>query len=308
MRDFELDLGSQTGGGATRGGGSFYHMSFRSGSRAGGACARSAYDYITREREYADDDRDPAVFTESGNMPSWAQDDPGEYWEAADSYERANGRLFVSADFALPRDLEEEDRIELARDFVSDLTDDERLPYTFAIHAGEGSDGQEHNPHVHVMISERQNDGIERDAGQWFRRANRENPERGGAAKSREFHGREWVEEAREKLADLLNDKLRELGRENESVDHRSLERQGIDREPGEHYGPDAAHLVERGYDQDRLAGAAGDEPARLTEVERHIDRLESVRDALLLEMTRDDAPGRDSWGAPSRDDDSRGR
>ena len=101
---------------------------------------------------------------------------------------------------------------------------------------------------------------------------------------------------------------LRELGRENESVDHRSLERQGIDREPGEHYGPDAAHLVERGYDQDRLAGAAGDEPARLSEVERHIDRLESVRDALLVEMTRDDAPGRGFWGGPSRDDGSRAR
>ena len=38
-------------------------------------------------------------------MPAWAEDDPREYWDAADLYERANGRLYVSADFALPRDL-----------------------------------------------------------------------------------------------------------------------------------------------------------------------------------------------------------
>jgi hypothetical protein len=242
-------------------------------------------------------------------MPEWAEEDPREYWEAADSYERANGRLFVAGDFALPCDLEEEDQIELARDFEFELTDREHLPYTFAIHAGRDADGREHNPHVHVMISERQNDGRERSASDWFRRGNRDDPERGGAMKSREFHGREWVEHAREKLAELLNDKLRELGREDESVDHRSLERQGIDREPGEHYGPEAAHQLENGYEQDRLAGAVGDEPARLAEVERHIDRLEAVRGALLVEMTRDDdAPSRGFWGNPSRDDDSRGR
>ena len=64
------------------------------------------------------------------------QDDPAAYWDAADLYERANGRLYVSADFALPRELSVEDQIELARAFAHELTDDEHLPYTLAIHAG----------------------------------------------------------------------------------------------------------------------------------------------------------------------------
>jgi hypothetical protein len=37
-------------------------------------------------------------------MPEWAQDDARAYWDAADLFERANGRLYVGGDFALPRD------------------------------------------------------------------------------------------------------------------------------------------------------------------------------------------------------------
>ena len=57
--------------------------------------------------------------------------------------------------------------------FARELTAEERLPYTLAIHAGRDADGNEHNPHAHLMVSERRNDGIERVAEQWFRRANR---------------------------------------------------------------------------------------------------------------------------------------
>ena len=95
------------------------------------------------------------------------------------------------------------------------------------------------------MISERQNDGIERAREAWFRRANRAEPERGGAPKSRTFHGREWMEHARERWAALTNAKLERRGRD-ERVDHRSYERQGIDREPGHHYGPRLPHTWRR--------------------------------------------------------------
>ena len=151
--------------------------------------ARSAYEYVTRQDTYDDPDLDPAIYTESDHMPSWAEDDPAEYWDAADLYERANGRLYVSADFALPLGLSAEDQIALAREFAHELTDEEALPYTLAIHAGRDENGEEHNPHAHLMFSERQNDGIERSRDEWFRRANSEHPERGGAPKSRTFHG-----------------------------------------------------------------------------------------------------------------------
>ena len=242
-------------GGRSGGGGGCYHLSFRSGSRAGGACAGAAYAYITRTDEYDDEERGAATYTESANMPSWAEGDAAAYWDAADLYERANGRLYISADFALPRDLDADDQIGLAHAFAAGLTADERLPYTLAIHAGQDAEGHEHNPHAHIMISERQNDGIARPREQWFRRSNAREAARGGAPKSRTFHGREWMESARERWASLVNDKLLERGRA-ERVDHRSYERQGIDPEPGRHYGPAAAHMVGRGLDHDRLAVA----------------------------------------------------
>jgi hypothetical protein len=265
------------GGGHARGSGGCYHLSFRSGSRASGSCASAAHDYITRSEEYDDPDRDPAIYVESDHMPDWAEDDEArEYWDAADVYERANGRLYVSADFALPRDLDAEDHVELAHAFAQELTDREHLPYTLAIHAGQDAAGREHNPHAHLMISERQNDGIERTREQWFRRANSASPDRGGAPKSRTFHGREWMEHARERWATLTNEMLARRGRD-ERVDHRSYERQGIDLEPGRHYGPAAAHMAARGLDHDRLEQAsehAQDREASLA-IDRQIEALE---------------------------------
>jgi MobA/MobL family protein len=142
----------EPGGGRASNGGRFYHFSVRSGSRATGACASAWYEYITREGEYANGDRDPAIHTESDHMPTWAQDDPHVYWDAADLFERANGRLYVSADFALPRDLSTDDQIALSREFAQALTKDDSLPYTLAIHSGRNGDGFEHNPHAHLMI------------------------------------------------------------------------------------------------------------------------------------------------------------
>lgn len=283
-----LDLRTGSPGARAAGGGCF-HMSFRSGSRASGACASAAHDYVTRSDEYADRGLDEAVYTESGNMPSWALDAPAEFWDAADLYERANGRLYVSADFTLPVGLDRHDQIALAREFVDDLTGEERLPYTMAVHAGRDADGVEHNPHVHLMFSERQNDGIERSPKEWFRRANSKHPEHGGAPKSRTFHGPAWIEKARANWAGRTNRTLERLGRE-ERVDHRSYVRQGIDREPGQHFGPAAAQMAGRGVDHERLTDASSerDQAQDLPALDREIARLEAELEHLHLDGDRD--------------------
>jgi hypothetical protein len=287
---------------------SFYHLSFRSGSRTGGACAGAAHAYITRTEEYDEPERDAAVHAESDHMPSWAQDDPRDYWDAADLFERANGRLYLSADFALPRDLESGEQVALARAFAQELTAEERLPYTLAVHAGHDADGREHNPHAHLMISERRNDGVDRSREQWFRRANSAHPERGGAPKSRTFHGREWMENARERWADLTNATLERCGR-HERVDHRSYQRQGIDREPGQHFGPGAAHAVARGRDHDRLENAASiaDQQEALRAIENEIARLEITREALLHDASERDEPQSGRRLTPDRSEPDRG-
>jgi hypothetical protein len=287
--DHELDLRAPSGGraGVSR---SFYHLSFRSGSRAGGASARAAFDYISRRDEYADRDLDEALHTESGHMPSWAEDDPEQFWDAADLYERANGRLYVSADFALPRDLSFNEQVELARDFARELTDEEKLPYTLAIHAGRDESGFAHNPHAHLMFSERRNDGVERSREQCFGRANSKHPERGGMPKSRTFHGPGWVEQARERWAALTNEALERAGL-SERVDHRSYERQALDRPAGEHYGPAAAHFVERNRDHDRLDDvvSTSDDERMVRALDGAIAQLEATKEVLLRDGLPDD-------------------
>ena len=144
-----------------------YHLSVKTGSRIGGQSAKAKSDYIEREGKY-EKDRDELAYSESGNMPEWAEDDPQKYWEAADAHERANGSLFKEVEFALPVELDDGQQRELASSFAVDLTGGERLPYTMAIHRGGGD-----NPHAHLMISERGLDGHARDAEQWFKRANK---------------------------------------------------------------------------------------------------------------------------------------
>lgn len=304
MSTFDRDRDVPAGGHACAGGGC-YHLSFRSGSRSRGSCARAAHAYITRSDEYDAADRDEAVYTESGHLPSWAEQDQAVYWDSADLYERANGRLYISADFALPVGLDAEDQSALASAFAHELTDEEQLPYTLAVHSGRDANGHEHNPHAHLMISERQNDGIERDPDQWFRRANSANPERGGASKSRTFHGREWMEHARKRWAELTNQMLQARGRE-ERVDHRSYDRQGIDREPGEHYGPAAAHMASRGLDHERLRDASASLDVRdaIGSIDRDIDVLERAsRFSPAAERDDEPRPTR-SPVAPERDED----
>ena len=134
-----------------------YHLKASFGSRAGGQSALAKSDYIEREGRY-EKDAEELEHKEHGNMPEWAQDDPGKYWEAADENERANGRLYSEVQFALPKELSEPQRREVAGRFAGQLTGPERLPYTLAIHRG-GPEGE--NPHAHPMFSERANDVLE---------------------------------------------------------------------------------------------------------------------------------------------------
>ena len=231
--------GGRHGGG---GGGAIYHMAVRNGSRAKGHCARAAAAYIQRAAEYSRDAEAVAelVYTESGHMPGWADADPTTYWDAADLWERRNGQLFKGVEFALPLALTPEERQDLAVGFAHYLTDAEQLPYTLAIHAGQGE-----NPHCHLMISERGNDGVERDAEQWFKRYNAEEPELGGACKSRALQPKSWLLETRAAWAEQTNQALERAGLD-VRIDHRSLEAQGIDRVPGVHLGPDVVRMEAR--------------------------------------------------------------
>ena len=199
-----------------------YHLKVSIGNRAGDQSAAAKFDFISRRGRYAKADHEEVEYMESGNLPSWAEDDPRAYWQAADEHERANGRLFVQLIFALPQELNSEERRELSGRFAGLLTGEEKLPYTLAVFKGETKNPEKRNPYVYLVISERINDGIERPPEQWFIRANKTAPERGGALKSRALNRRRWIYHTRQEWALEANRALERAGRE-ERIDHRSL-------------------------------------------------------------------------------------
>ena len=79
-----------------------YHLKASFGSRAGGQLARAKSDYIEREGRY-EKDSEELEYKEHGNMPEWAEDDPGSYWAAADQHERSNGRCIARSSSPCPR-------------------------------------------------------------------------------------------------------------------------------------------------------------------------------------------------------------
>ena len=289
-------------------------MNVKTGSRIGGQSARAKSDYIGREGKY-EKDGEELEYKESGNMPEWAEDDPRGYWAGADAHERANGRLYRQVEFALPRELNERERVEVASSFAKNLTGEERLPYTLVVHRG-GEDGG--NPHAHLMFSERTNDGIERSAEQWFKRYNAQEPENGGARKSTATKPREWLEQTREDWADHANEALERAGR-TERITEASFETQYFEaaengderemarlqnREPGVHIGPHNVARAERGEDLDRAA-EAGDAADRnrvrwidgaLERVEKEIREV-AQRIAQRVQQTWNRAPDLDRGG-----------
>ena len=257
--------------------GAIYHFNARSGTRSSGHSARAAAAYIQRTAEYGRDREtaDELLYTESGHMPAWAEADPTSYWDAADLHERANGRLFKRLEFALPTALSADEQQELAVGFAHHVTDGEHLPYTLAIHAGDGT-----NPHCHLLISERTNDGLERSAEQWFRRYNAAEPEQGGARKTTALRPRAWLLETRAAWAEQANQALAEAGYELR-IDHRSYAEQGIERLPSLHLGPTVREMEARGIETER-----GAEVRRRERVNEQLLELTTVREELAYERT----------------------
>lgn len=234
------------------------------------ARAATAFGYVARADEHAGHP-DRLLHLESGNMPAWVNvhSGAGDYWTAADVYKRAGGRRYFEIEVALPLGLSLPQQIQLAREFaaaVSYMSEDPygRLPYTFAIHDGYG-----HNPHFHLLLSPCLNDlwlgsprlwpkpliapapatggtrsslaiflsdARQRSPEQWFARFNPDNPNAGGALKSRVITRKDWLLCLREEWESVGN---RLLGFWNTglNLDRRSSFDVGVDHIPGLHLG-----------------------------------------------------------------------
>ena len=172
------------------------------------------FHYITRTKNFENHKENIAEkleFMQSGNMPHFAQNKPDEFWQAADIYERKNGRVCSSLVVALAKELTAAQRSELAEQFIAEFADRYQFPYSCAIHNHQGSLGGQEQPHLHLIYSERSVDEIERTPEQFFKRYNPKNPQKGGAQKLTADvlgFGKSQLTLFRQKTEELINDSL----------------------------------------------------------------------------------------------------
>ena len=156
------------------------HLKVRSGRGAS-----RVVQYLTRDGQYAPEQAQVAYLTrtsaataargdlvhqEVANLPAWAHGDAAGFFARAEQHERANGRYATTWQLALPKELTREEQVTMARDFLATHLADK--PTLWVMHDPVNAQG-EHQPHIHVLFSERTNDGIERGGpAQHFRRYN----------------------------------------------------------------------------------------------------------------------------------------
>lgn len=170
--------------------------------------------YITRTAQYEnhkDNANEKVEYVKSGNMPSFCTDRPDQFWEAAELYERKNGRTSTSLVIALPKELSEKQRIELTEKIIKHLCEEYNFPYSAAIHNHKGAIAGQDQPHLHLMYSERSVDEHDRTAQQFFSRYNDKSPADGGARKvtaNLKGQGKEIVNQIRAEIEVLTNEAL----------------------------------------------------------------------------------------------------
>ena len=220
-----------------------YHLSVKVISRANGSSALASAAYRSGSRLHDQRlDRDHDFSNKSGvvhsevMLPENAPDawrDRERLWNDVEAAElRKDAQLSREVEFAIPREMNVEQGIALAGDFVQAEFVDRGMCADLNLHWDIAADGLA-KPHAHVMLT--------------LREVN----EDGFGAKVRDWNKSELVCEWREHWETHVNERLAELDID-ARIDHRSLQAQGIDLEPqskigapAQRMGPDADRLIE---------------------------------------------------------------
>jgi ATP-dependent exoDNAse (exonuclease V) alpha subunit len=209
---------------------------------------------------------------------NWPRDRE-QLWNAAEEAEkRKDARVAREYEVALPHELSPRERTALVREFSQEIANRYGVAVDFAIHRPH-REGDERNHHAHVLTTTRQVEATGLGAKAQIEWADADRARRGlGPAK-------EEVAAIRERWAELTNEKLKEHGHD-ARVDHRSLEAQGIDREPTRHLGPALTNMQRRGLDTEvgwRVQAEARERLERAAEVGRLEREAATVERSILV-------------------------
>ena len=227
-----------------------FHLSVKVISRAVGRSAVAAAAYRSAERLHDERlDRAHDFTNKSGVVHSEVllpEKAPDEWhnrerlWNDVEAFEkRKDAQLSREVEFAIPRELNQQQGIALARDFVQAEFVERGMVADLNVHWDIGADRLS-KPHAHVMLTMRE-------------AVLNEDGEAGFGAKVRDWNRAELVEQWRERWADHVNTRLAELDID-ARIDHRSLEAQGIVLEPQDKIGPAASRMGDHGLEAERLA------------------------------------------------------
>lgn len=187
------------------------------------------------------------------NAPDWMRDRV-QLWNSVEAKERrGDAQLSREIQLSLPHEFTHDQQANLVREFVQEQFVDLGMIADIAIHAPSSDPAaDERNVHAHVMLTTRtlKDDGF--------------------GNKNRDWNSPEYLLQWREAWAEHQNRALERLGFA-DRVDHRSLEDQGIMREPQKHLGPIATEIERDGRSSHR-----GDE-----------NRAIQARNGLLSDITQ---------------------
>jgi ATP-dependent exoDNAse (exonuclease V) alpha subunit len=197
---------------------------------------------------------------------NWARDRQ-QLWNAAEAAEnRSNSRVAREYELALPHELNRGQRVELVRTFSKDISDRYGIAVDFAIHAPHRS-GDERSHHAHVLTTTRtiEAGGLGDKSEIEWSDGNRRKAGLGPA--------KEEITAIRGRWETLTNEYLQAQGIE-ARIDHRSLEAQGIEREPTTHLGAAVWGMERRGVETE--VGSRVREQA-LQEAQARLERAVSL-------------------------------
>jgi Ti-type conjugative transfer relaxase TraA len=221
-----------------------YHFSVQVIGRAQGRSAVAAAAYRAAERLHDERlDRDHDFTNKAGVVHSeilLSEGAPERFanretlWNEGEATEkRKDAQLAREVEFSIPREMNQQQGVALAQDFVRAEFVERGMIADLNVHWDIGADGLA-KPHAHVMLTMRE---VGKD---------------GFGAKERDWNRTELVEQWRERWADHVNTRLAELDID-ARIDHRSLEAQGIGLEPQDKIGPAASRMGERGLESERI-------------------------------------------------------
>jgi ATP-dependent exoDNAse (exonuclease V) alpha subunit len=268
-----------------------YFLNMKTFGRAGGSSAASAAAYRAGERihdertgkTYDHSERQDVMHKEivlpskfAGDDIAWARD-RSSLWNAAEAVEtRKNARIAREYLVALPVELSPQGRLGLVRSFSQELSDRYGFAVDFAIHAPRDFPGSDpRNFHAHLLTTTREV-AIGGLGAKTTLDMNDDNRRKLGLepAINELLH-------VRARWASATNEALQEA-RFAARVDHRSLEAQGIDREPRPQI-PRAAFEMERHGYRSVVADRIREDyqarvQARLSKVAAKPQSLEEIR------------------------------